>query len=162
FAGELRRRAPGRARGHHRTAELAAHAAGRGNAPDVDRPPALDLDQDHGGRADGALDGGCTFRRNRGDCGHHDHRHPGQPRPLRHERVRYVGEAVALVVAETLQQARDAAEAVWVEYEELPHVVDLEAATTPGAPVLCDEAPDNVAAEMRIGDAKKAADAFQQ
>lgn len=83
-------------------------------------------------------------------------------RALAHERVRYVGEAVALVVAETLQQARDAAEAVWVEYEELPHVVDLEAATSPGAPVLCDAAPDNVAAEVRIGDAGQAAAAFAQ
>lgn len=81
-------------------------------------------------------------------------------RALAHERVRYVGEPVALVVAETLQQARDAAEAVWVEYEELPQVVDLEAATSPGAPVICPEAPDNVAAEMRIGDAQKAAEAF--
>lgn len=83
-------------------------------------------------------------------------------RALAHERVRYAGEAVALVIAETLQQARDAAEAVWVEYEELPHVVDLEAATSPGAPVLCEEAPDNVAAEVRIGDAGKAAAAFAQ
>jgi aerobic carbon-monoxide dehydrogenase large subunit len=81
-------------------------------------------------------------------------------RALAHERVRYVGEPVALVVAETLQQARDAAEAVWVEYEELPHVVDLEAATSPGAPVICPQAPDNVAAEMRMGDANKAAEAF--
>ncbi len=83
-------------------------------------------------------------------------------RALAHERVRYVGEPVALVVAESLQQARDAAEAVWVEYEELPHVVDLEAATSPGAPVICAAAPDNVAAEMRIGDAQKAAAAFAQ
>jgi aerobic carbon-monoxide dehydrogenase large subunit len=80
-------------------------------------------------------------------------------RALAHERVRYVGEAVALVVAETLQAARDAAEAVWVEYEELPHVVELDAAIAPGAPALSD-APDNIAAEMRFGDAQKAADAF--
>src|SRR6478735_192113 len=78
---------------------------------------------------------------------------PRRCRALAHERVRYVGEAVVLVVAETLQQARDAAEAVGVEYEELPHVVDLEAATSPGAVVLCEAAPDNVAAEMRFGDA---------
>jgi aerobic carbon-monoxide dehydrogenase large subunit len=83
-------------------------------------------------------------------------------RVLADERVRYVGEPVALVVAETLQQARDAAEAVLVEYEELPHMVDLEEATTPGAPVLCAAAPDNVAAEMRAGDAPKAAAAFEQ
>jgi carbon-monoxide dehydrogenase large subunit len=83
-------------------------------------------------------------------------------RVLAHERVRYVGEPVAAVVAETLQQARDAAEAILVEYEELPHVVDLEEATTPGAPVLCEDAPDNVAAEMRFGDAAQAAGVFAQ
>ena len=47
-------------------------------------------------------------------------------RALAHERVRFVGEAVAAVVAETLQQARDAAEAIDVDYEELPMVVDLD------------------------------------
>lgn len=83
-------------------------------------------------------------------------------RALAHERVRYVGEPVALVVAGTLQQARDAAEAVMVDYEELPQVVDLEAATSPGAPAICPEAPDNVAAEMRLGDAQKTAAAFAQ
>jgi carbon-monoxide dehydrogenase large subunit len=81
-------------------------------------------------------------------------------RVLAHERVRHVGEAVAMVVAETMQQARDAAEAVYVEYEELPHVVDLTAATTAGAPALCDEAPDNIAAEMRHGNEAAANDAF--
>jgi aerobic carbon-monoxide dehydrogenase large subunit len=80
-------------------------------------------------------------------------------RALAHERVRYVGEPVALVLAETLQAARDAAEAVWVEYEELPHVVELDAAIAPGAPALSD-APDNIAAEMRFGDAQQTADAF--
>lgn len=83
-------------------------------------------------------------------------------RALADERARYVGEPVALVVAETMQQARDAAEAVMVDYEELPHVVDLEAATSPGAPVICAAAPDNVAAEMQLGDPQKAAAAFQQ
>jgi carbon-monoxide dehydrogenase large subunit len=81
-------------------------------------------------------------------------------RALAHERVRYVGEPVALVVAQTLQQARDAAEAVWVEYEELPHVVELQAAVSPGAAVLCDAAPDNIAAEMRYGDAAASDQAF--
>lgn len=83
-------------------------------------------------------------------------------RALAHERVRYVGEPVALVVAQSLQQARDAAEALFVDYEELPHVVDLEVATSPGAPVICEQAPDNVSAEMRIGDEQKAAAAFAQ
>ena len=81
-------------------------------------------------------------------------------RVLAHERVRHVGEAVALVVAETLQQAKNAAEAVVVDYDELPNVVDLTAATSPGAPVLCDEAPDNIAAEMRHGNAAATAEAF--
>ncbi|MBX3656425.1 MAG: xanthine dehydrogenase family protein molybdopterin-binding subunit [Ramlibacter sp.] len=83
-------------------------------------------------------------------------------RPLAHERVRFVGEAVALVVAETMQQARDAAEAVMVDYEELPQVVDLDGATAPGAPALCDEAPDNIAAEMRHGNEAATAAAFAQ
>ena len=81
-------------------------------------------------------------------------------RPLAHERVRFVGEAVAMVLAQTLQQARDAAEAVAVEYEELPHVVDVDEATAAGAPALCDQAPDNIAAEMHHGDATATAAAF--
>lgn len=81
-------------------------------------------------------------------------------RILTTDRARYAGEAVALVVAETLQQARDAAEAVWVEYEELPQVVDLQEAVTGSAPALCEQAPDNIAAQMRHGDAAKAADAI--
>ena len=90
----------------------------------------------------------------------------GQPgvsaprRPLAHERVRFVGEAVAVVVAETLQQARDAAEAVWVEYEELPAVTTVQDATRPGAPALADDAPDNIACEMRHGSAEATDAAF--
>lgn len=82
-------------------------------------------------------------------------------RVLAHERARFAGEAVALVVAETLQQARDAAEAVGVEYEELPSVVGLDDAVQ-GKAVLCEQAPDNVAAQMRHGDAAKAQAAFAQ
>lgn len=81
-------------------------------------------------------------------------------RALAHERVRFVGEAVALVVAETLQQARDAAEAIFVDYEELPHVVGLEEAIAAGAPALVDAAPDNIAAEMRHGKPAEADAAF--
>lgn len=83
-------------------------------------------------------------------------------RALAHEHVRYAGEAVALVVAETMQQARDAAEAVWVDYEALPHVVDLQEAVRPGAPLVCEQAPDNIAAEMRHGQRDAAAAAFAQ
>ncbi len=74
--------------------------------------------------------------------------------------VRFVGEAVAAVVAETREAARDAAEAVLVDYEELPAVVDAVRAAAPGAPVLCPDAPDNISAEMRHGDAKATAAAF--
>jgi len=79
---------------------------------------------------------------------------------LAHGRARFVGEAVAVVAASSMQQARDAAEAVVVEYEELPMVVTLAGATADGAPVICDDAPDNIAAEMRHGDASAAAQAF--
>ena len=81
---------------------------------------------------------------------------------LAHDRVRYVGEAVAMVLAETLQQARDAAEAVFVDYQELPHVVDVVDATAPGAPAVFDGAQGNVAAQLRHGDAVKAEAAFGQ
>ncbi len=84
--------------------------------------------------------------------------------PARHilafERARFVGEAVAVVLAGTMQQARDAAEAVVVDYEELPMAVTLAGALAAGAPVVCDDAPDNIAAEMRHGDAAATASAF--
>ncbi len=81
-------------------------------------------------------------------------------RALAHERVRFVGEAVVAVVAHTAEQARDAMESIDVEYEDLPLVVDVAGATAPGAPTLCDEAPDNIAAEMRHGNAAATAEAF--
>jgi len=68
------------------------------------------------------------------------------------DRVRHVGEAVAMVVAETQAQAFDAAEAVTVDYEELPWVADSEAALAPGAPQLWDEAPGNLVVETVFGD----------
>ena len=74
--------------------------------------------------------------------------------------VRYVGEAVAAIVAETLHQARDAGEAIDVRYEPLPSVADASAAVAPGAPLVWPAATGNLACEMRHGDAKKAADAF--
>ena len=63
------------------------------------------------------------------------------------ERVLYVGEAVAMVIAETVGQAQDGADLVVVEYEEHPAVVDPREALKPGAPVLHPEAPDNVAVD---------------
>ena len=75
------------------------------------------------------------------------------------ERVRFVGECVVAVVADTEQQARDAAEAVQVDYEPLPHAVTLADALAPNAPLLSD-APDNKVAESRHGDAAQAQAAF--
>jgi aerobic carbon-monoxide dehydrogenase large subunit len=67
------------------------------------------------------------------------------PRPvLAIGKVRHVGQPVALVVAETLAQARDAAEAIVVEYEALPAVTDARAAMAPGAPQLFDGVPNNL------------------
>ncbi|HEY2256087.1 MAG TPA: xanthine dehydrogenase family protein molybdopterin-binding subunit [Variovorax sp.] len=81
-------------------------------------------------------------------------------RVLALERVRFVGEPVAIVVAETAAQARDAAEAVMVDYEDLPMVVDLPGATADGAPLVWDEATGNIAAEMRHGSSETTAAAF--
>jgi len=83
-------------------------------------------------------------------------------RAMAHERARFVGEPVACVIADTVQQARDAAEAVMVDYEELPMVVDLPGATADGAPLLCDEATGNIAAEMRHGSSEAATAAFER
>ena len=68
------------------------------------------------------------------------------------ETVRFVGQAVAVVIAETKNQARDAAEAVVVNYEELPAVADIRAAIASGAPQLHPEAPGNVIYDWTIGD----------
>ena len=76
--------------------------------------------------------------------------------------VRYVGEAVAAVVATSMAAARDALEAIEVRYEPLPMVAGLAAATAPGAPRVCAEATGNVACEMRHGDAKATAAAFAE
>jgi carbon-monoxide dehydrogenase large subunit len=76
------------------------------------------------------------------------------------DKVRYVGDPLAFVVAETLLQAKDAAEAVEVEIDPLPAVTDPETAAKPGAPVIYDEAPDNVALDYHYGDTDKVNEAF--
>src|SRR5581483_3743103 len=68
------------------------------------------------------------------------------------EEVRYVGEAVAMVVADTQAQALDAAEAIAVDYEELPWVADPRAALQPGAVSVWPECPDNVFIDTKFGD----------
>jgi carbon-monoxide dehydrogenase large subunit len=80
---------------------------------------------------------------------------------LNAERVRYVGDRVAFVVAETLAQARDAADLVEVEYEPLPVVVDLEHAAKPGAPKVWDDNPNgNVAFRLMFGNKEATEAAF--
>ena len=79
-------------------------------------------------------------------------------RGLAMERVRYVGDPVAVVIAETLAQAEDAAELVDVDYEPLPSVTDTAAAVAPGAPAVYAECPDNVSNVFEAGD-RAAADA---
>src|SRR5439155_5404502 len=68
------------------------------------------------------------------------------------DKARHVGEAVAMVVAETKAQALDAAEAVEVAYEELPFVIHSEDAMQAGAPEVWDEVPDNIAIDTWFGD----------
>ena len=80
--------------------------------------------------------------------------------PIADSVVRFVGEAVAAVVAESIAAARAALEAIVVEYEELPPLATMAAAMADGAPLLVADAPRNIAAEMRHGDAAKTTDAF--
>jgi aerobic carbon-monoxide dehydrogenase large subunit len=83
------------------------------------------------------------------------------PRPaLPTDKVRFVGDPIAFVVAETLLQAKDAAEAIAVEIESLPAVVRPEEAARPGAPLIHDEAPGNVALDYHYGDTEQVTAAF--
>ena len=70
---------------------------------------------------------------------------------LAHERVRFVGEPVALVVAENEAAAQDGTERIVVDYRDLPAVVDAQAALAPGAPVLHTDVPGNLAMEYEYG-----------
>ncbi|MEZ5512498.1 MAG: xanthine dehydrogenase family protein molybdopterin-binding subunit [Steroidobacteraceae bacterium] len=75
------------------------------------------------------------------------------PHPvLAGERVRHVGEPIALIVAETLMQARDAAELIECDFDDLPAVATIERAIAPEAPCLWQQAPGNVAFHWRSGD----------
>jgi carbon-monoxide dehydrogenase large subunit len=95
---------------------------------------------------------------------------PGSPRDcpiirpdypvLARGRVRFAGEPVALVVAETREAARDAAELIEIRYEPLPAVADLARAARPEAALLHPEAPGNVAFVWSAGDAAAVSEAF--
>ena len=81
-------------------------------------------------------------------------------RSLATGKVRYVGDPVAFVVAETQSQAKDATEAVIVEIDDLPAVTDARAAFASGAPQLFDDVPNNLALDWHYGDEAKTAAAF--
>ena len=74
------------------------------------------------------------------------------PRILATDSVKWTGEGVAAVVAETEEQAFDALEAIVVDYEPLPAVVDADKAIEPGAPQLHENAPNNIVFEWTVGD----------
>jgi carbon-monoxide dehydrogenase large subunit len=83
------------------------------------------------------------------------------PRPaLPTDKVRCAGEAIAAVIAETVSQARDAAEAVEVDIEALPAITDMTAADSPGAPQIYEQAPRNMAVDFYFGEGGKVAEAF--
>ena len=79
---------------------------------------------------------------------------------LASERVRFVGEPVAAILAETRAQAQDAADLVAIEYRALPHVVDVRAAIAADAPQIWPQAKNNIAARHRLGDAAATTAAF--
>ncbi|MGE3870217.1 MAG: xanthine dehydrogenase family protein molybdopterin-binding subunit, partial [Pseudorhodoplanes sp.] len=76
------------------------------------------------------------------------------------DEVRHVGDAIAFIAADTLDQARDAAEALEIEWDTLPHVVGGEAALAPGAPLVWPDRPGNIAFETEFGDRQDCVAAF--
>ena len=100
-------------------------------------------------------------------CGWMIHSKDGSPmnmgawRPLAEDTVRYVGDAVCVVVAETKAIAREAAEAVSVDYSELPIVVDAVEALKDGAPQIHPEAPNNLIFDWELGDEAATDAAFE-
>ena len=88
-----------------------------------------------------------------------DMKKPGRP-VLPSDKVRFVGDPIACVVAETLAQAKDAAEAIEVEIETLPAVTTLEQAVAAGAPAIFEDVPGNVCLDFHYGDTEKVEAAF--
>jgi aerobic carbon-monoxide dehydrogenase large subunit len=80
--------------------------------------------------------------------------------PLATDRVRYVGEPIAMVVAETAKQAKDAAESIFVDIDALPAVTTASAAAAPDAPQVHADAPGNVCLDFHYGDSEQVAAAF--
>jgi carbon-monoxide dehydrogenase large subunit len=92
--------------------------------------------------------------------------HDGRPTPkptqmaLATDKVRYVGDPVAVVIADTHDQAKDAAEAVLLDIETLPAVTEPEDAAAPDAPLLYDDVPGNLVLDWKFGNEAAVADAF--
>jgi aerobic carbon-monoxide dehydrogenase large subunit len=85
------------------------------------------------------------------------------PHPaLAQGKVRYVGDAVAFVIAETPEQAASAAEAVVVDYEALPPVASVADAIKPGAPLVFDDVPGNLCCDWELGDRASTDAAFRK
>jgi len=103
----------------------------------------------------GPLKSGLPFKSRDGS----EMRHTGRP-ALTTDKVRFVGDPVACVIAETVNQGRDAAEAIELEIDTLPAVTEPPAAVESGAPQLYDDAPGNLALDFHYGDAEKVAAAF--
>ena len=78
------------------------------------------------------------------------------------EEVRHVGDAIAFVVADKLEQAKDAAEAICVNWEKLPHVIGAIAALKSGAPAVWPQCPGNVVFDVALGDEGATARAFAE
>jgi carbon-monoxide dehydrogenase large subunit len=91
-------------------------------------------------------------------CGWQIHNKDGSPMAepahpvIAHDKVRHVGDQVAVAIAATREQARDAAEAIVVEYDVLPAVATMEAALKPGAAAVHDDVPGNLCYDWHIGD----------
>src|SRR6266849_6201310 len=102
-----------------------------------------------------SLPGGVSYE----GVGGQKQRKPFWP-ALAHRKVHYVGQPVALVVAESAALAQDAAEEIAVEYRDLPAVIGFEGATRPGAPQLHEDIPGNLAFEYETGDAAAVQTAF--
>ena len=78
------------------------------------------------------------------------------------DRVRHVGDPVAAIVADSIAEAKDAAELIEVEYESLPSVTDTAGTLSPDAPAVWDEAPGNICFVEHIGNEEKVKAAFAQ
>ena len=81
---------------------------------------------------------------------------------LASDTVRFVGEPYAMVVAQTVNQAKDAAELVSAEFDDLPTVATLAAANEPDAPCVWPERPDNIALDWSLGDAERTDELFSR